>query len=352
ARESTLDIRGRRRKAVLDFTWGMAALLPAGMPIGRALTVASATSPAFIRPVLDRVRERVERGEEMAKALAAEPGTFSPLYIGVIQAGEKGGALGSAFDRLAAHLDREDRLRGKLLSMSIYPAMLGVVGLASVLVLVLFVLPRFADLLTGTGAPLPAMTAFVLGVATAARENWPIIVAGLGAIAAIFVWMRTSVGGRAVWSRLLARTPVIGAPRREILSARFARMVGELTAGGAPLLSAIRVARDCIDDPLGTEVAGEIWTRVREGSTLNHAIGQHTLFPSEMVQLVALGEEAGRLSEFLLKAADLLERRTERTLERLVALIEPAMIVAFGGVIAVVALSLLQAIYGVNASGL
>jgi general secretion pathway protein F len=145
---------------------------------------------------------------------------------------------------------------------------------------------------------------------------------------------------------------VVGGPRRQILAAQFARMTGELVAGGAPLLAALRVTQECLDDPLAREVTGEIWTRVRAGSPLNQAISQHRLFPAELVQLVALGEEAGQLAEFLLKAADFLERRTERTLERMVALVEPAMIIAFGGIIALVALSLLQAIYGVNASAL
>jgi type II secretory pathway component PulF len=155
-----------RRRAVLEFTRAMAALLPAGMPLARALTVAAATAPASVRQNLDRVRERVERGDELARALAEEPALFSPLFVGVVRAGEKGGALGTAFQRLATHLEREDELRSKLLSMSIYPVMLCVVGLVSVLVLVLFVMPRFAELLTNTGAPLPRMTALVLGATT------------------------------------------------------------------------------------------------------------------------------------------------------------------------------------------
>lgn len=343
---------GSRRKAVLEFTQGMAALLPAGMPLARALTVATATAPANIRPNLTRVRERVERGDEMARALAEEPAVFSPLYVGVVQAGERGGSLGSAFGRLGEHLEREDRLRSKLLSLSIYPAMLVFVGFLSVLVLLLFVLPRFADLLTGSGAPLPGTTAFVLGISTGLQENWPLLViAGIGVVI-LFVWMRSSPVGRRFAARLLATLPLIGRPRRQVLAARFARMTGELLAGGAPLLASLRVTQECIEDPLAREVTGVIWTRVREGSPLNQAIAEHRLFSSELVQLVALGEEAGRLSEFLLKAADFLEKRTERTLERLVALVEPAMIVAFGGIIALVALSLLQAIYGVNAGAL
>jgi type II secretory pathway component PulF len=305
-----------------------------------------------VRQNLERVRERVERGDELARALAEEGALFTALYVGVIRAGEKGGAIGTAFERLAAHLEREDDLRSKLLSMSIYPAMLCVVGVASVLVLVLFVMPRFAELLTGAGAPLPRMTAFVLGSTTAARENWRVL-AGVGAFLAVFaVWLRASRAGRLIGAHLLARTPIVGGPRRQVLAARFSRMAGELLNGGAPLLSALRDTEDCLDDPLAKDVTARIRTRVREGGTLNHAIAEHSLFPPELVQLVALGEEAGRLAEFLLKAAELLERRTERTLERLVALVEPAVIVTFGALIAVVALSLLQAIYGVNAGAL
>jgi type II secretory pathway component PulF len=330
----------------------MAALLPAGMPLSRALAVSAATAPTSVRQHLERVRERVERGDELARALAEEPMLFSALYVGVVRAGEKGGALGTAFLRLAAHLEREDDLRSKLVSMSIYPVMLCLVGLASVMVLVLFVMPRFAELLTNTGAPLPRMTALVLGVTSSVRTNWRILAgAGVGLVM-LLVWMRGSKAGRLVGAHLLARAPLVGGPRRQVLAARFARMAGELLNGGAPLLSALKDTEDCLDDPLARDVTSRIRTRVREGSALNHAISEHALFPPELVQLVALGEEAGRLADFLLKAAELLERRTERTLERLVALIEPAMIVTFGALIALVALSLLQAIYGVNAGAL
>ncbi|MFC1543759.1 type II secretion system F family protein [Gemmatimonadota bacterium] len=352
-RKSAVASEGRRgfgsrsRRAVLEFTRGMAALLPAGMPLSRALTVSS-VSAGDIRPALDRVRSRVERGDELARALAEEGNLFNPLYIGVVRAGEKGGTLDSAFQRLAAHLERENDLRSKLVSMSIYPAMLCAVGLASVLVLVLFVIPRFSELLTSSGAPLPASTAFVLGVTTAARSNWKLLLAFILALGMLLLWMRGSVSGRSAAAHLLGWAPIVGAPRRQVLAARFTRMAGELLNSGAPLLSALQDTEQCLEDPLAREVTIRIRARVREGGSLNQAIGEHALFPQEVVQLVALGEEAGRLAEFLLKTSDLLERRIERTLERLVAMVEPAMIILFGGVIALVALSLLQAIYGVN----
>jgi type II secretory pathway component PulF len=216
-------------------------------------------------------------------------------------------------------------------------------------VLVLFVLPRFADLLTASGAALPATTAVMLNVATTARESWRLLLLIPLSLILGFAWLRTTSSGRRAGASLLVALPVVGGWRRQALAAGFARMVGELLAGGAPVLAALADARDCTSDPVARAETERIRNRVREGSSLNAAIVERSLFPAMLTQLVALGEEAGRLAEFLLKSAELLERRTERAVERMVALAEPLMILTFGGLVAIVALALLQAIYGVNA---
>jgi type II secretory pathway component PulF len=336
------------RRGVLEFTRAVAALLPAGMPLARALAAAETTAPDVVRPTLIEVRRKVERGDSIAAALAEHPRLFSPLYVGVVRAGEKSGSLDGAFERLATHLEREDALRSKLVSMSIYPILLALVGLVSVGVLVLFVLPRFAELLLSSGADLPAATAVVLAIATGAQENWRALLVIPITVIALVAWMRGTPAGRQFGAKLLVRIPGVGHMRRQRLAAAFARMVGELVAGGAPLLAALGDTRDCMGDPVARAETDRIRTLVREGSSLHGAISQSSLFPAVLPQLVALGEEAGRLSDFLLKAADLLERRTERAVERMVALAEPMMIVIFGGLVALVALALLQAIYGVN----
>jgi type II secretory pathway component PulF len=274
---------------------------------------------------------------------------FSPLYIGIVRAGERSGSLDAAFERLGQHLERDQELRSKLVSMSIYPVLLALVGVAAVAVLVLFVLPRFADLLTASGAALPATTAVMLNVATTARESWRMLLLIPLALVIGVAWLRTTPSGRRAGASLLVALPVVGSWRRQALAAGFARMVGELLAGGAPVLAALADARDCTSDPVARAETERIRNRVREGSSLNAAIVERSLFPAMLTQLVALGEEAGRLAEFLLKSAELLERRTERAVERMVALAEPVMILTFGGLVAIVALALLQAIYGVNA---
>jgi type II secretory pathway component PulF len=338
-----------RRRAVLEFTRAVAALLPAGMPLARALAAGTTAAPESVRPVLESVRTKVDRGEELAAALAEHPRLFSSLYVGIVRAGEKSGSLDSAFERLSQHLERENELRSKLVSMSIYPALLALVGIAAILVLVLFVLPRFSDLLLSSGAALPGTTAAVVGIAMAVQDHWWVVAAIPFLAGAGLVWLRTTEAGRRASARALVRLPLAGAWRKQHLGAAFARMVGELLSGGAPLILALQDARDCMTDAVAREETERIRVQVREGSSLHSAIAEGGVFPPVLAQLVALGEDSGRLADFLLKAAELLEKKTEQTLERMVALLEPAMIVGFGGIVAVVALALLQAIYGVNA---
>ncbi len=338
-----------QRQAVLEVTRAIAALLQAGLPLARALSAAAHVAGAETRPVIEAVRERVARGESLAGALSGHPALFSPLYIGVVRAGERSGDLAGAFARLADQLDRDERLRSRLLSLSIYPIVLATAGSVALIVLAFFVLPRFAVLLQSTGAVLPASTSLVLATANVLRRGWPLLLGCAAALPLALVWSRQTDDGRLAMSRLLLGAPIIGTLRRQALSARAARLLGVLVGGGAPLLNALDEARACMSDPLAQRDLERVGTQVREGAPLHRAIAQGGLFHPLLAQLIAVGEESGRLQEFLLKAADILEERTERAAQRLVTLLEPAMIVSFGLVVAFVALSVLQAIYGVNA---
>ena len=338
-----------RRRSVLEVTQALAALLPAGMPLARALGTASELATGEVRAALDEIRSRVEQGDSVAAAFARYPLLFSPLYVGMVRAGERSGDLDGAFGRLAEQLEREEELRGRILSASIYPFVLATIGGATVVVLLLVVIPRFAELLDGSGASLPGSTALLLSIADGLRRSWPVllgavVLAVLGTAAA-----SRSERGRRSGSALLLAFPGIRGLRRAVLAARFARLTGVLLGGGAPLLSALDDALESLGDPLARDEVARIRSRVREGSSLHGAIVEGGLFPPLLARLVAVGEGSGRLREFLLKAAEMFDARSQRTVQRLVALAEPAMIVFFGAIVAFVALSLLQAIYGVNA---
>ena len=342
-----------RRREVLEVTRAVASLLAAGVPLARTLATADVVvTSRDVAAALVQVRGRVERGDALAAALAERPDLFPPVYVGVVRAGERSGDLAAAFAALATQLEREERLRARLLSASIYPLVLAAAGGVAVVVLLTFVLPRFAEMLADAAVPLPRSTAFLLALQAGVRRYWPAL-AALGVFAVgLAAAARTTEGGRRIAAAALLRVPVVGALRRHVLAARFARVTGVLLGGGAPLLAALDDARDSLADPLARDEVARIRARVREGSTLHEAVAAGALFPPLLARLLAVGEEAGQLEVFLQKAAEVVEERTERLLQRLVTLAEPAMILVFGGVVAFVALSLMQAIYGVNADAL
>jgi type II secretory pathway component PulF len=320
------------------------------MPLAQALNAANGVASGDVRVALQEVKSRVERGETLSTALAGYPRMFTPMYVGVVRAGEKSGDLDSAFARLATQLERDELLRGRVLSAAIYPLLLGTAGTIAVVVLLFFVLPRFVELLAGTGAELPTSTRILLGASALLHQFWYVLILIPALIGLLLAWIQQTPEGRHAGARFLLAVPGVSSLRRFALAARFSRLVGVLLGGGAPLLTALDDTVESLGDPIARADVERIRTAVREGSSLKAAVSAGTLFPPLLAQLIGVGEEAGRLREFLLKAAEIFEERTERATQRLATLAEPVMIVIFGAIVAMIALSLLQAIYGINAN--
>lgn len=350
AGESQTLVFGRsNRRALIEFTLALGALLPAGLPLSRALHAASNLTGGAVAEAIQAVRLRVERGDRLAAALAQYPALFSPLYLGLVRAGERSGDLAAAFQRLAAQLEREEELRFKLLSASVYPLILAAAGGTALLILLTFVIPRFVALLDGTGATIPATTQALLAVSTAVTRHWPIVTAMAVLLAFALAWARTTEEGRRALATLVAHTPGLEVLRQQQMGARVARLSGTLIGGGLPLLTALDDTIECLNDPLARDEMVRVRDRVRDGAGLRESLDERGFFHPLLGQLVGVGEASGRLSEFLLKAAEVLEARTQRAVERLVAVAEPVMILLFGGAVGMVALALLQAVYSVNA---
>jgi type II secretory pathway component PulF len=251
---------------------------------------------------------------------------------------------------LSHQLELEEGLRARLLSASLYPLLLAAAGGVAITVLLTVVLPRFAELLTDSGAQLPRSTALLIATSNQIRELWIIPAAAVGALCLFLAWARAHDAGQRLLGRALLALPLVGTLRTATLTGRFARMTGTLLSGGATLFSALEDVANSLADNLAHDEVLRIRASVREGSSLSNALASGVLFPRLLGQLVVVGEESGALERFLLKAADLFDERAERIQQRLVALTEPAMIIVFGGIIGFVALSMLQAVYSVNAS--
>ncbi len=339
-------------KRLLDITRSLAALIPAGLPLSEAIQTAAQMADLQTRAVLDDVRERLEHGETLAAAMAESSSFFPAYYVSLVAAGEQSGSLAASVTKLAAQLEHEDRLRSQLIAAAIYPILLSVASTVSALLLVGFVLPRFAVLLGTTGARLPALAALSLRFAFLMRSALPPMAVGTVLVAsALAIYARTEAGVQRR-SSLLHRLPFVGSVRREQMSSRFARLAGLLLGGGVPLSQTMDAAVDAIDDPVGQNAIRDVRADVLTGATLSSALAARHFFPSVMTRLVVLGEKSGRLPEFLLQAADYYDERLQGQARKLIAIAEPTVILLFGGVVGVIALALLQTVYGVNPSTL
>ena len=339
---------GRRRREVLEVTRAMASLLPAGMPLAQTLNASAAVATGDVAAAVLEIRSRVERGESLSLALAEFPHLFSPMYIGLIRAGEKSGDVDAAFKRLSVQIEKDEAMRSKIVSAMVYPMILACGGTAAVLVLILVVLPNFAGLLENSGAQLPDSTAAMMWISKTMRHFWYIFVVLPIILAAVLSWVNKTPEGKRANAVLMLKIPAVNTLRRYSIAARFARIMATLIGGGAPLLTALDDTIESTIDPLAKDDAARIRQRVREGVSLSKAVSESKLYPPLLGQLIGVGEDAGELKQFLDKSAEIFEERTERATQRVATLAEPVLILFFGVIVAFVAMSLLQAIYGLN----
>lgn len=342
-----------RRADVVEAVRYLATLMEAGFPLDRALEAVSRVVARrdTAAAVLD-VRDRVRGGTRLDEALAAQEGVFPRFAVGMARAGERGGFLAAALGRLAVQMEREQALRSRVASALVYPAVMAAVGAVAVAALFAYVLPRFVVLLEDSGSALPASTALLLAAGDAVSRWWWAMALAPFAIAALLAALRSSEEGRTMVDGALLRLPVVGALRRRLACARLARTLSTLLGSGTAILPALEIAASSQADGA---VAAEVLSareEVRAGGRLAAALRGGAAFPFLFVQMTAVGEEGGRLPEMLERAAEAMEGELERGLDRLVRLVEPAMILLFGLLVGFVALSLLQAVYGIQAEGL
>ncbi|HEU0053159.1 MAG TPA: type II secretion system F family protein [Longimicrobium sp.] len=342
-----------RRADVVEAVRYLATLMDAGFPLDRALgAVGRMVARRDVAEAVADVRQRVRGGARLDDALGAHPAIFPRFAVGMVRAGDRGGYLAQALERLANQLEREAALRSRLISALIYPAVMIAVGSGAIAVLFVFVLPRFVTLLNDTGSALPKSTAILLALGQFVSRWWWAILLAPVLLALLVAGIRSTREGRAATDRFLLRLPIVGGLRQRTASARLARTLSTLLGSGLPILPALEIAAGSQADAAVADEVLRSREEVRAGDRLAAALRRGGIFPFLFVQMVEVGEEGGRLPDMLERAASAMEKELERGLERLLRLVEPAMIVLFGGIVGFVALSLLQAIYGIRADGL
>jgi general secretion pathway protein F len=340
---------GARRPAVALWTRTLATLVGAGASMDRALQVAAAqVDVPAVRRAVTQVHGDVRGGASLASAMRAHPTLFDALHVGMVDAGEMAGQLPNSLDTLAGYLEEDEDRRAQLRSALLYPALMAVVSAIGVLVLLLFVVPRFAGMLADVGGTLPWSTRVLVALGAGLARFWWLMLIGIAvAVVAFQQWVASSAG-RLSWGRLRLQLPVIGTLERSISTARFTRALGLMLRGGGSLLPAVRLARNSVTNPaLAADLDGAIQRVARGDGLANSTAGILTPLAT---QLLTVGEESAQLEQLATRAADAHDDAARRTLRTLSSLLEPALVLTFGAIVGFVALAMLQAIYAVNVS--
>jgi type II secretory pathway component PulF len=352
-----LDVRpaaptlAERRLSTAELALGLrllGSLLEAGLPVSRALTAFADVAPDGWQPALAGLAAGVREGQSLGATLAAAPIEFPPVVIGMVQAGEAGSGLSAAVIRAADLMEAAAATRAAIRGALAYPLILTVAGSASLALLVGLVLPRFARVLVDLGAELPATTRAVLDLAAVARAGaLPAAIALVAGLGGWRAWVGTT-NGRARWDAWLLTIPLLGTIRRAAGSARMSAAVASLLESGVPIAPALLAGARASGDAAFEGRLMEARASVIAGMPLSSAIAASDAATPTVVRLVRAGEESGRLAEMLSRAAVLEAERARRLVTGAVRLLEPALILMFGGIVAFVAAALLQAVYSVR----
>lgn len=347
----TRHFRPARRpplRALSVATQELAALLGAGISLDRALGILVGLREAgTLGASFARVRARVRDGGSLADALADDSG-FPKFFVSMVRAGEMGGALENALKRAADYLARTLAIREAIASALVYPIILLVSAGISIIVILTFVLPEFEPLFAEAGQSLPLPTRIVMAIGHGFRDYWWLM--GLAA-AGGWIWLRTALAKPAFRQKSDAwvlRIPLIGPLLADIEIERFSRTLGTLLANGVALPTALALARDVLWNKEIASAVGTAATSLRQGESLAGELSRTKLFPPVALDLIQIGEETGKLDEMLLRQADLDEGRIRHKVDRLIALLVPALTIVLGVIVAGLIASILVAILSVN----
>jgi type II secretion system protein F len=336
-------------KSLLTFTQELSTLVSAGLPIDRSLQIlASLTENPKLKQVVQDILGRIQGGNSLAEAMGNHPRVFSKLYVNMVKAGESGGFLEVILARLSKYLQSTKEIRDYLISVMIYPIILTAISGLSIVILVTFVIPRFAKIFADMGQAIPLPTQIMLSLSQGVRDYWWV---GAGVLALIYFGYRAYIQDeerRFRLDRSKLRWIAVGNVIKKVEVARFARTLATLLQSGVPILSALGLVKEISQNIAVSRSIAHIHDRLREGKPIAGTLQETGIFPPLAVHMIGVGEETGRLDEMLSKVAETFEENVQTSVKRLVSLLEPLLILVMGGVVGFIVVSMLLAIFSIN----
>lgn len=336
-------------KDLLIFTQEISTLLSAGLPIDRSLDIlGTLTENRRLREAVKDILKRIEGGNSLSEALGYHPRIFSKLYINMVKAGESGGFLEGILSRLARYLQSTKEIRDYLVSAMIYPLILTLVSGISIVILMTFVIPRFAGIFSDMGQAIPLPTQILLSVSQSVKEYWWL---GLGAVVLIYLILKIyqqNEERKWRWDRFKLNWITIGDLIKKVEVARFSRTLGTLLQSGVSILPALNLVKEIAQNQAISRSIGHIHDRLREGNRISRSIEETEVFPPLAIHMIGVGEETGRLDEMLIKVAETYEESVQNSVKRFVSILEPLIILIMGSVVGFIVVSMLLAIFSIN----
>ena len=336
-------------KDLMLFTQDLGTLLSAGLPVDRALSILASTSEnEKMRAIVRDILKIVHGGGSLSEAFARYPGIFRRLYVNMIRAGEAGGVLEAVLERLGIFLEASQDLKDYIKSALVYPVFLVCVGGLSIIILMTYVIPKFSIIFSDMGETIPFSTQMLLALSDVLRNYWWVMI---GCVFLVFWGIRRYLRtprGKINFDRYKLKLPVIRSLIQKLEAARFTRTLGTLIRSGVPILKSLELVQDIVENSIISDALTTARNRVKEGERLSITLSDTGVFPSLAIQMVTVGEETGRLEEMLLKVAENYEKAIKNNIKRLISLLEPAMILVMGVVVAFIVISMLMAIFSMN----
>src|SRR5712671_5904131 len=327
-------IGGISQKDIVIFTRQFATMIDAGLPLVQCLDIlASQLDNLAFREVLTKVKVKVESGSTLADSLKDHPKVFDTLFVQLVAAGEIGGILDTILNRLAAYIEKNEKLKAKVKGAMVYPSIVLTVAIGVTVVLLLFVTPTFEKMFKDFGGAMPTPTQIVIDLSKWLQNYIGYLVAGIiAAVIAFRAWVQWP-RGRVQWDSFVIRTPIFGPLVRKVAVARFTRTLGTMISSGVPILDALEVVAKTAGNAVVEKAIRYTKEKIAEGKTIVQPLSETKVFPPMVVQMIGVGEATGAMDQMLTKIADFYDDEVDAAVAALTSMIEPIMMVFLGGIV-------------------
>ena len=333
---------GVKVKDVAIFARQFATMINAGLSLTKCLSIlAEQTESDRLKDIIQQVANDVEAGQSLSDALVKHPRVFPPIFVNMVRAGETGGVLDEVLVRVADHFEAELALKGKIKSAMTYPIAMGVLVLIILAAMMIFVVPVFEGMFSSMGGELPFITQVLVDISDfVSGIGGLFLVVGMVAGVFAFRWWKSTASGKLIWDGAKLRMPVFGGMIRKIALAKFTRTFGTLVSAGVPILGALDIVADTSGNEVIAQAVKKTRSAIKEGETIAKPLSESKVFPSMLVQMIAVGEETGALDSMLNKIADFYDEEVAVAVDSLTSLIEPLMMASLGLIVGAMVIAL------------